>query len=58
MAEVLLTAAGSDLVQRATASRLTEQGLLPGDRIAILQPNSADAVSAVLGALRIGVGGA
>jgi long-chain acyl-CoA synthetase len=55
MAEVLLTAAGSDLVQRATASRLTEQGLLPGDRIAILQPNSADAVSAVLGALRIGV---
>ena len=55
MTEDLLTAAGSEPLQRATASRLAENGLRPGDRVAILRPNSADVISAVLGALRVGV---
>jgi long-chain acyl-CoA synthetase len=55
MTEELLTAAGSEPLQRATASLLAEKDLSPGDRVAILHPNSADVVSAVLGALRVGV---
>ncbi len=54
MAE-LLTAAASEDMQRRTAGSLAARGIGAGERIAVLTSGSGAMLSAVLGALRVGV---
>jgi long-chain acyl-CoA synthetase len=54
MVEVV-TAADSLLGQRRVAGGLTEAGVVPGDRLALLLPASGGVLATVLGALRTGV---
>ena len=51
----LLTAAVSEAQQRAVAGALLSRGLHAGDRIAMLASGGAAMLSAVLGALRVGI---
>lgn len=51
----ILTAADSEATQRRVAGGLRARGLGPGDRVALLTTSSATMLSAILGALRIGV---
>lgn len=52
---VTLTAAASEVQQRAVAGALAAQGLTAGDRVVLSLPGSVEYVSVVLGALRSGV---
>ena len=51
----VLTAAASEQAQRRAAGSLLAAGLGPGDRVAVCLPSSAALLSAVLGALRVGI---
>jgi len=51
----LLTAAASETQQRAVAGALLARGLQAGDRIAMLTTGGAAMLSAVVGALRVGI---
>lgn len=51
----ILTAADSEATQRRVAGGLRSRGLVTGDRVALLTTSSAAMLSAILGALRIGV---
>jgi long-chain acyl-CoA synthetase len=51
----VVTAAGSDAVQRRAAGGLLRAGLAAGDRVAVLLPASGDVLGLALGALRVGV---
>jgi acyl-CoA synthetase (AMP-forming)/AMP-acid ligase II len=51
----IVTAAESEALQRRVAGALTEAGLGPGDRVALLVGPSAGLLAAVLGSLRLGV---
>jgi len=51
----ILTAADSEATQRRVAGALRARGLVAGDRVALVTTSSATMLSAILGALRIGV---
>lgn len=51
----VLTAAASDAVQRRVAGALQRRGLVPGDRIAMGTTSGSDMISAIIGALRVGI---
>lgn len=51
----LLTAEASEAVQRRVAGALRHRGVLPGDRVAFVVASRADLLSAVIGALRVGI---
>src|SRR3954469_2361638 len=51
----LLTAAASEAQQRRVAGGLRARGLTTGDRVALLTTSSGAMLSAILGALRVGV---
>jgi acyl-CoA synthetase (AMP-forming)/AMP-acid ligase II len=51
----LLTAAESERQQRRVAGSLLARGLRPGDRVAVCTSSSAAMLSAILGALRVGI---
>jgi len=51
----LLTADASEAVQRRVAGALRRRGVLPGDRVAFVVDSRADLLSAVIGALRVGI---
>ncbi len=51
----ILTAAESEAQQRAVAAGLRRAGLGPGDRVAMLTSSRAAMLSAILGALRVGI---
>jgi long-chain acyl-CoA synthetase len=51
----LLTSADSEIQQRAVAGALLARGLQAGDRIAMLTSGTGAMLSAVLGALRVGI---
>jgi len=51
----LITAAESEVQQRRAAAVLAALGLRPGDRIALVVPNSPEVLAVVLGAARTGI---
>ncbi len=51
----VLTAAASERIQRAVARRLLARGIGAGDRVVLCAPGSGTMLSAVLGALRVGI---
>lgn len=51
----LLTAEHSEKLQRSIAGALIERGLVAGDRVALLTASSGAMLSAILGALRVGI---
>ncbi len=51
----LLTAADSEAAQRRVAGGLLRRGLGAGDRVALLTESSGSMLSAILGALRVGI---
>src|SRR4051794_36832094 len=51
----ILTAAGSEDQQRRVAGGLRARGLRAGDRVALLTASSGAMLSAILGALRVGI---
>ena len=51
----VLTAAQSEATQRRVAGALLARGLSAGDRVALLTSSTGDMLSAVLGALRVGI---
>jgi long-chain acyl-CoA synthetase len=51
----VLTATASDAVQRRVAGALVKRGLVPGDRIAMGTSSGSNMISAILGALRVGI---
>jgi len=51
----VLTAAASEAVQRRVAGALLDRGMAPGDRVAMCTTSSGDMLSAIIGALRVGI---
>jgi long-chain acyl-CoA synthetase len=51
----ILTAAASEADQRRVAGGLRRRGLDPGDRVALVTTSSATMLSAIIGALRVGI---